>query len=373
MDALLVDDSSTTLMWLSRIIEGEHDVTVTAVKDPYLALTKAQVSAFDFIIVDYEMPGMDGIAFIEQMRRIPHYEQAPIVMITGDDHEATRIAALKAGATDFLSKGMTNVELGIRLHNLVQLASAVRRLAEQAAWLDGQIEAASRQLQEREAELIFRLSLAVEYRDNDTGEHTWRVARYSQLIAEAMGLDPSFCRALYLAAPLHDVGKVAIPDGVLLKPGRLDAEEFALVQTHTSVGGRILGNSSSELIQLAAAIAEAHHERWDGSGYPNGLAGERIPLAARIVAVADVFDALTSQRPYKAAMPFDEALRCIWADAGRHFDPTCVEAFCGCAEQVRRIKDGGEGRIQHLTATEPWARTPALLREASDPAARTVA
>ncbi|KNY20068.1 HD domain-containing phosphohydrolase [Methylobacterium sp. ARG-1] len=365
MDALLVDDSATMRLRLRQMLEAKPDVSVTDYADPAAALVEAQMRAFDLVLVDYYMPTMDGIAFIQQMRTIPHYAQVPIAMVTSDISDAVRLAALEAGATDFLDKSMRGVEQTVRLRNLIRLAKAVRRLAEQAAWLDGEVEAALRHMREREEEIIFRLSLAVEYRDNDTGDHTWRVARYSQIVAEALGLPAEVCRNLYLAAPLHDVGKVAIPDGILLKPGRLDPDEFALIKTHATIGQRILGGSTSELIRLAAEIAEAHHEKWDGSGYPKGLAGPQIPLSARIVAVADVFDALTTQRPYKEAMPFEAALDCIRADSGRHFDPACVEAFCARWPDVRVA--GGQERAAGWrgahAVTEPWARVPTLLRE----------
>ncbi|MDF2598690.1 putative two-component system response regulator [Methylobacterium brachiatum] len=365
MDALLVDDSATMRLRLRQMLEAKPDVSVTDYADPAAALVEAQMRAFDLVLVDYHMPTMDGIAFIQQMRTIPHYAQVPIAMVTSDISDAVRLAALEAGATDFLDKSMRGVEQTVRLRNLIRLAKAVRRLAEQAAWLDGEVEAALRHMREREEEIIFRLSLAVEYRDNDTGDHTWRVARYSQIVAEALGLPAEVCRNLYLAAPLHDVGKVAIPDGILLKPGRLDPDEFALIKTHATIGQRILGGSTSELIRLAAEIAEAHHEKWDGSGYPKGLAGPQIPLSARIVAVADVFDALTTQRPYKEAMPFEAALDCIRADSGRHFDPACVEAFCARWPDIR-VAGGQEraaGRRGAHAVTEPWARVPTLLRE----------
>lgn len=367
MDALLVDDSPTLRVRLRRLLEAKPDVSVTDHGDPASALVAAQMHAFDLVLVDCHRPALDGIAFIRRMRMIPHYAQVPIVMVTSDISDAVRLAALEAGATDFLDTAMQGVELTVRLRNMIRLAKAVRRLAEQAAWLDGAAEAALRHMREREEEIIFRLALAVEYRDNDTGDHTWRVARYSQIVAEGLGLAPDSCRNLYLAAPLHDVGKVGIPDGVLLKPGRLDPDEFALVQTHTAIGQRILGGSASELIRLAAEIAEAHHEKWDGSGYPRGLAGAAIPLAARIVAVADVFDALTTQRPYKAAMSFEAALACIRAESGRHFDPACVEAFCARWADIR-VAGGREQAMIRPPAgpvTEPWARVPTLLRESA--------
>jgi putative two-component system response regulator len=361
MDALLIDDSATMRLRMRKLLEAKPDVTVTDHADPEAALVEAQMRAFDLVLVDCHMPAMDGITFIRRMRTIRHYAQVPVVMVTNDISDAVRLAALEAGATDFLDKSMQGIELTVRLRNMIRLAKAVRRLAEQAAWLDGEVEAALRHMREREEEIIFRLALAVEYRDNDTGDHTWRVARYSQIVAEGLGLAPDLCRNLYLAAPLHDVGKVGIPDGVLLKPGRLDPDEFALIKTHAAIGKRILGGSASELIRLAAEIAESHHEKWDGSGYPQGLAGPAIPLAARIVAVADVFDALTTLRPYKEAMSFEAALACIRAESGRHFDPACVEAFCARWADIRIA--GGQARTAIRPVTEPWARVPTLLRE----------
>ena len=365
MDALLVDDSPIMRLRLRRLLEAKSGVSVTDHADTAAALVEAQMRAFDLVLVDCRMPALDGIAFIRCMRTIPHYAQVPMVMITDDVSDAVRLAALEAGATDFLDRSMQGVELTVRLRNVIRLAKAVRRLAEQADWLDGAVEAALRHMREREEEIIFRLALAVEYRDNDTGDHTWRVARYSQIVAEGLGLPPEVCRNLYLAAPLHDVGKVGIPDGVLLKPGRLDSDEFDLIKTHPAIGKRILGGSASELIRLAAEIAGSHHERWDGSGYPEGLAGGAIPLAARIVAVADVFDALTTTRPYKDAMSFEAALACIRAESGRHFDPACVAAFCARwpAIQATGGRDSAAIRPNVRAVTEPWARVPTLLRE----------
>ncbi|MDP4026453.1 response regulator [Methylobacterium sp. NEAU 140] len=364
MDVLLVDDSSTMRLRLQRMLEQRRGVIVTPHHDPLSALIEGRTRAFDLVLVDQHMPGMDGITFIRELRAVPHYAQVPVAMITGDAGDAVRLSALEAGATDFIDKRAKGVELSVRLRNLVRLASAVRRLDDQASSMAGEIERAMRHLREREAEVIFRLALAVEYRDNDTGEHTWRVARYSQLIAEALGLEPALCRSLYLAAPLHDVGKVAVPDGILLKKGRLDEAEFAVVRMHPVIGKRILGDSASELIRLAAEIAEGHHERWDGGGYPHGLAGEAIPLSARIVAVADVFDALTTTRPYKAAMDLSEARACVEAERGGHFDPACVDAFVMAWDAIRMVRgSAGSGLAAIAREIEPWARVPELRRE----------
>ncbi len=327
MDALLIDDSKTMLLRFRTMLEKTCDVRVTAYSHPGQALRSAQMRAFDIVLVDQHMPDMDGIEFIRQLCAIPRYAQVPVIMITSDSSETVRLAALEAGATDFLDKRTDGVEFNVRLRNQLRLASAIRRLDDQAAKLAGEVELAVGHIREREEEMIFRLALAVEYRDNDTGQHTWRVARYSQIMAEALGLGSELCQQIYLAAPLHDVGKVAIPDAVLLKKARLTDTEIEIVRRHAIIGERILGDSTSPLIRLASEIAGAHHEKWDGSGYHKGSSGEAIPLAARIVAVADVFDALTTVRPYKSALSPEEALRCIRAETGRHFDPVCIEAF----------------------------------------------
>ena len=216
--------------------------------DPLEALDAARERDFDIVLVDYEMPNIDGISFIRELRRFPSYIDVPIVMITSIEADDIRIRALEAGATDFLPKRPQATELSVRLRNLIKLGTAVRSLNNQAAHLSNEVAAATQKLQEREEEIILRLALAVEYRDNDTGEHTLRVAKYSRLIAEQLDLGPRLCRDIYLAAPLHDVGKVAIPDNILLKPGRLDDEEMAAIRTHAAIGAHILADSHCELI-----------------------------------------------------------------------------------------------------------------------------
>ncbi|OAS23011.1 two-component system response regulator [Methylobacterium platani] len=338
MRALLVDDSPSSLQGLTRLVEEASGLACVAFADPLEALDAARTTPFDLVVLDYVMPGLDGIALTRALRRLPGYAQVPIVMVTTTSDERVRVEALEAGATDFLSKSPDAAEIRARLRNMVSLSAAFRKLNDQAAWLAREVEAATRRLLDREEEIIFRLSLAVEYRDNDTGGHTYRVARYSAILAEALGLPPAACRSIFLAAPLHDVGKVAVPDAVLLKPGRLDPDEFAVIREHAAIGERILGGSSSDLIQLAAEIAGAHHERWDGKGYPHGLSGRLIPLPARIVAIADVFDALTTTRPYKTAMTDAEAFAHIVRERGAHFDPACVDAFLAAGDRIRAAR-----------------------------------
>lgn len=336
--ALIVDDSVSMLSHLKSLVESTSDLCCFAYADPVQALEAARGTTFDIALIDYNMPVLDGIELIRCLREMPDYAQVPIVMITTSVDEDVRIRALEAGATDFLPKSPLAAELKVRVRNLIRMSSAVRKLNDQATSLAQDVEAATRALLVREEEMIFRLSLALEYRDNDTGGHTLRVAAYSRIIAERLGLRPATCRAIFLASPLHDVGKVAIPDSILLKPGRLDAEEFEVIKDHAAIGERILGGSSSDLIQLAAEIAGGHHERFDGSGYPLGLSGRMIPLAARIVAIADVFDALTTERPYKTAMSIEDAFAYIENERARHFDPTCVDAFMAGRDEIVRIK-----------------------------------
>jgi len=333
---MIVDDSRSSLMHLQQLAERDSDVRAMAVLDPEAALEAALHHRFDMVIVDHIMPKVDGITFIRRMRGTNGHAQVPMVMLTATTDDATRLAALEAGATDFLSKSQSPVELKVRLRNLIRLSSALRKLDDHVAEQDREIEKATQALLSREEEMVFRLSKALEYRDNDTNDHTLRVAKYSRMISERLGLSRQECRSIYLASPLHDIGKVAISDRILLKPGTLDDVERATIQTHAEIGARILRGSGSDLINLAAQIAIGHHERWDGKGYPKGLAGEAIPLSARIVAIADVFDALTTERPYKKALPVAEALAILAAERGRHFDPACLDAFLSAYAEMEQ-------------------------------------
>ena len=354
--ALLVDDSRSALDFLKRLVEASGQVQATAFLDPVQAIAAAYQRDFDIVLVDYEMPKMDGITLIRELRSLPKFADVPIVMVTSIETDEVRMKALEAGATDFLPKRPQAMEMNVRLRNLLKLGFAVRKLNDRAADLANEVAAATQKLHEREEEIILRLALAVEYRDNDTGEHTLRVAKYSRLIAEQLGLSARLCRDIYLAAPLHDVGKVAIPDSILLKPGRLNDEEMAVIRTHATIGERILADSHCELIQLGAAIAAAHHERWDGSGYPNRLKGVEIPVAARVVAVADVFDALTTKRPYKEAMPLTTARRFLEDKRASDFDPACVDAFLACWDEVVAIATAPK-------AVRPRLEMPAMVMD----------
>lgn len=326
MSVLIVDDNPTNLMVLRHLV-GRMDncepLTMNSAED---ALLWCQHNTPDLILTDYMMPGMDGLSMVKALRELPHIQDIPVIMVTTSDMKEVRQNALEGGATDFLAKPVDPAETRARIQNLLKLRRAQRQLREVAA-----------------QDLVIRLSHIAESRDPETGKHIERMAFYAQIIATKLGLGPEIEERIFLAAPMHDIGKVAIPDHILLKPGKLTPEEFDIMKTHAARGADFLQGSELPLLQMAHDIALGHHEKYDGSGYPAGLAGDAIPMAARIVAVADVFDALTSSRPYKPAWEIDRALDFMRAQRGMHFDPQVLDAFLDSLEQVldiqRRLRD----------------------------------
>jgi putative two-component system response regulator len=335
---LVVDDTQINLVLFEALVRklGVNDVKVFASSTAGLAW--AQTHDLDLIIVDYMMPDLDGLEFIECLRATPGKEMVPILMTTANDQKQVRYRALNAGASDFLNKPIDKVEFLARASNLLSLSSARRKLADHAAWLAGEVHKATAEVIARERETVIRLSKAAEYRDPETGAHILRMAHYSQLIARGFGLSIPDQELLLQAAPLHDIGKVGIADSILLKPGRLTPEEFETMKLHAVYGYEILKGSASTVLQAGAAIALGHHEKFDGNGYPSGLKGEAIPIFSRIVAVADVFDALTSARPYKAAWTPEAAATYIQQQSGIHFDPGCVLTFFRSWDEAMHIR-----------------------------------
>lgn len=327
MRILVVEDNPITLAVIANIARRIPDVEVIDCSDPLEAMIACRGRVHDLVLIDYMMPGMNGIDFIRALKADEVYRSVPVVMITADGERALRIEAIEAGATDFLNKPVDPEELKVRLRNLLALRRAQVELADRARWLAVEVEKATRELLEREEEMIWRLARAIDFRDGGTGAHISRVATISRIVAEEMGLPPDHCRMIYLAAPLHDVGKIGVDDAILNKPGRLDPDELAQMRRHVAYGAAILENGRASLIQVAERIARCHHERWDGAGYPAGLAGEEIPVEGRVAAIADVFDALCARRPYKHAWDKEEAKAEIRSLAGSHFDPACVAAF----------------------------------------------
>ncbi|MGX7707221.1 HD-GYP domain-containing protein [Methylobacterium sp. Gmos1] len=329
MRAIVLDDAELNNLLMLEALRPIADCRPQSFTRPAdaLAFAAAHADEIGIVLTDYEMPGMDGLAVIRALRAMPGFAHVPLVMVTSFDQRALRRTALEAGATDFVNKPCDPVEIRARVTNLLALRRAHLAEQAQAARLAQEVAAAVALVEAREREIVTVLMRAAEHRDSDTGDHVARVATYVTLIAEALGLPPERCRLISLASTMHDVGKIAIPDAILLKPGPLTPEERREMERHAERGARILANSSSDVVRLAAEIAVSHHERWDGKGYPNGLSGTAIPLPGRIVAVADVFDALTSDRPYKRAWTLEATHAFLRREAGVHFDPAVVEAF----------------------------------------------
>ncbi len=336
---LIVDDETTGRTISSKIVEQVADnIIVVPFDNPVSALAWLDDHHPDLIITDYRMPGMDGITFIKQVRSKPQHEDIPIMMITVVSEQEIRYEALDAGATAFLTRPIDQVECRTSCRNLLKLHEQQMIVQDRADWLERQVELATGKIVAREKETLLRLARAGEYKDKDTGNHVVRMAKYARCIAEALGLSQQECEDIEYAAPMHDIGKIGIPDRVLLKPGKLDDDEWEIMTTHTTIGHSILTNSHSRYMELGAVIALNHHEKFDGSGYPNGLAGEAIPLVARIVAVADVYDALMSKRPYKQAWTQADAEKYLAENKGGHFDPVCVDALLSKMDEVMHIQ-----------------------------------
>jgi len=337
--AVIIDDQSTSRMIMEQLVRSlEAGIDVRSFESPVEALRWVKNNPTDLVLTDYKMPVMDGAEFTQWLRKIPACADIPVIVITGVNEKRVRYRALAAGATDFLTKPIDHHECRARCRNLLTLRRQQKIIKERARWLERQVNEAIHEVRDREKETLLRLARAGEYRDEGTGNHVVRMAKYSRVVAEQLGLDDDSCDVIEKAAPMHDIGKIGIPDRILLMPGKLDAQDWEVMKTHVTIGYEILRDSPSEYLRAGALIALRHHERFDGSGYPDGLAGEDIPLLARIVAVADVYDALLSERPYKPAWSMQQAIDYLTAQKGRHFDPSCVEAFVAKLDRVDGIR-----------------------------------
>lgn len=336
---LVVDDIEFSIdlaVLMLRSAGIEHIITTT---DPAHGLALCHDDPPDLILLDYNMPGMDGPAFIERMRAILGKDAPPVLMITAENSEASRRRALETGAIDYVIKPFTAWELTMRARNLLQLNMLHRAERDHSRLLERMVQEQGHELERARIEIINRLCSAGEFRDQDTGQHVLRIGRLAGALARLTGMDAAYCSMLTHAAPLHDIGKIGIPDRVLLKQGPLDPDEWDLMRSHCALGARILSGSNLPLLDMAAEVALYHHERWDGSGYPGGLSGENIPLTARIVAVCDVFDALLSHRPYKQPWTLDKALAHLASIAGSHLDPYLTRLFLDHADEMQAIRE----------------------------------
>jgi len=324
----VIDDEQVNLDLLGKVLGRAGYQHVTLTTDPAWALSRLQALAPDAILLGQHMPGLDGFEVLRRLQTAVDAEDfLPLLMITADATAATRNTALGLGAHDLLTKPIDVTETTLRVANLLAARKLHGRLRAHSQILHQQVQIRTRQLEASQLELVRRLALVGEYSDDDTGEHTVRVGTSAARLAKALGFAPAAADLLAQAAPLHDIGKVAIPDEVLLKRGPLTRPEFEVIKTHAAIGARILGGGDCELLRLAEQIAYTHHERWDGSGYPRALSGESIPLVGRLVAVVDVYDALISVRPYKDAWPVERAADHMRAQRGRHFDPQVLDVF----------------------------------------------
>lgn len=336
MRVCIVDDERISRSVIRAVLSRSGTYEIECFSDGAPALARCHEIVFDLVLVDYRMSDMDGITCITNLRALAEYQFVPIIMLTADHDRELRLSAVRAGATDFLNKPFDPEELRVRAQNLLSLRNAQLALMDRARHLDAEVQQATRKLVEREEELIWRLARAIELRDGTTQQHISRVAAVAEIIARTLGQSKTYCRTIYLAAPLHDTGKIGISDAVLQKPAALTQAERLEIQRHINIGAEILQDGESDLIRMAHEIALYHHEKWDGTGYGKGIAGADIPLSARITAVADVFDALSSERPYKKAWSFDEAYAEILRQSGRHFDPQCVTAFTAGLNEIAR-------------------------------------
>ena len=335
---LIVDDLFSSRLLLAEIVRQiDGKLNLELFDTPSRALEFARNNRVDIVLTDYKLPEFDGIELVKQLRALPHCVDVPIVVITVVDDRKIRYDALEAGATDFLIKPLDDHETRARCANLLELRRHKIVLSDQARVLQYQVDKSVAEIHERELETLSKLAKAGEFRDKTTGNHLMRMAKYSALIGQHLGLGTETVHVLEVAAPMHDIGKIGIPDAVLLKEGPLSSDEIEVMRDHPRMGYDILKGSPSKYLSMGAIIALGHHEKFDGSGYPNGLHGEDIPLVARIVAVADVFDALVSERPYKKAWTLDNAVEFVKSQRQKHFDPTCIDAFLADRSAIETI------------------------------------
>ncbi|HSR41863.1 MAG TPA: HD domain-containing phosphohydrolase, partial [Longimicrobiales bacterium] len=325
---LVVDDEPANIELLRRILEPEGYPELLTTTDPTEVVDLYRENDPDLVLLDVMMPGIDGFKVLENLRDEGSTAAfLPVLVLTSDHtHEAKR-RALAGGAKDFLTKPLSPAEVRLRVRNLLETRFLHLELQDQNRLLEERVRDRTADLERARYETLERLARAAEYRDDETGEHTRRVGRLAARVAEALGWPEERSEMIFRVAPLHDVGKIGIPDSILLNPGSLSDEEFRIMQTHTTIGAELLGGSEFPLMHMAEEIALAHHERWDGGGYPHGLSGEEIPPAGRIVGVADTFDALTTARPYKEAWSLERTMKEIRSQRGGQFDPDVVDAL----------------------------------------------
>ncbi|PID77292.1 MAG: two-component system response regulator [Deltaproteobacteria bacterium] len=324
---LIVDDNVSNIVLLESLLEDAGYKNCVSTTDPRKVESLCANHDFDLILLDVRMPYLSGIEVIYLLKEQVERDFIPILVMTAQTDLKTKRDALEAGAKDFLTKPFENWEVLLRIKNMLETKYFYRRQVIRADVLENEVKRRTLDLREAQLEIVLSLGRVSKYRDSDTGNHLLRMSKITELMARSLGFSDHKCELFLYASPMHDVGKVAIPDAVLLKKGALDEDEWKIMRSHTWLGAEILGSYDSDIMRLASEMALYHHEKWDGTGYPHGLSGENIPVSARIVALSDVFDALTSKRPYKEAWPVEDAVEFLKAQSGRHFDPALLKIF----------------------------------------------
>jgi len=324
---LIVDDQEMNVRLLEKILSNAGFKNLTCTSDSREVEKYYVENDFDIVLLDIRMPHIDGFEILNTINLTPKESYVPVLILTAQDDQETKLRALKLGAKDFLTKPFDQTEVLLRINNLLEVRLMHQQQRNINKILDQRVKERTRELNESRLEVTRRLGRAAEFRDNETGYHIIRMSKFSQIIANTYGLDEATSELILHASPMHDIGKIGIPDQILLKPGKLNKHEWEIMKTHASIGADILSGTDSELMNMAREIAQNHHEKFDGSGYPNGLSGTQIPISAKIAALSDVFDALTSDRPYKKAWSVEDAVAEIKKCSGGHFDPQVVRAF----------------------------------------------
>jgi putative two-component system response regulator len=327
MPIVILDDNAAQRVLLKHLAESSGYHAVHTTDNPTEVYGLVRDGKAELLLLDLHMPTTDGFEVIQTLRKLPKERHIPIVALTADDSPATKTKALASGANDFLNKPLEVSETRLRVNNLLSLRYNYLELTRQKDALEQSLLERNRQLEISHVEMLTRLARAAEYRDDENDEHIWRVAKTAALLGQELKLPQEQCDLLMRAARLHDVGKIAMPDGILFKPTPLSKAEFEVIKTHTTIGAQILSGGHSPLMKMAETIALTHHERWDGTGYPQGLKGEAIPVEGRILALADTFDVLTHDRSYRRAMSVEDAANEIKKERGKQFDPKIVDAF----------------------------------------------
>lgn len=346
---LIVDDEIMNVRLLEKLLSLRGYQNVISTQDPTEVTPLHVKHDFDLILLDLDMPKLDGYGVIERLNRLTSDSLPPILVLTAQHLKPFRQRALNCGVRDFVTKPFDAEELLSRVHNLLEVQMAHRFMDNQNRILEQMVQERTLEIHDTRLQVVRCLGLAAEYRDEETGLHIIRMSKMAEIIGKAAGMDDEQCDLLLNAAPMHDIGKIGIPDHILLKPGKFEPEEWAIMQTHAQIGADILSIDDSALMNMARDIAISHHEKWNGTGYPNGLCGEDIPLVGRIAALADIFDALTSVRPYKKAWPVVKAVEHITNEKGQHFDPKLVDTFLDILPEIIAIKK----KYAEPNSTEP--------------------